>query len=271
MTNLGYIHQGFYKLHKGNEPRYTFRIDLTSDFNTIENRMNKTFIKTVRKSYDYDLIIKESNDINTFYNLIKKNAEKDGFKSYSLNFYTNLYQEFKKYNQIKIFEAIIKIQEVLQKLNNECDELEKKLQNNPKNKVDIENMLNRHNKDIEMLQEYKDTEKLVFCSLVCVYSGDKAWTLYIGNNALGTKTNAVNRLYYESIKDAFENKYALMDLFGTVGDPHTTFKNMAGIHEFKRKMGGEYIEFIGEFDLVNKKFMYKILPILLKIYRKIRG
>ena len=78
------------------------------------------------------------------------------------------------------------------------------------------------------------------------------------------------RCYYEAIKDAFNKGYDFFDLFGTPGDPHTTYKNLAKLHDFKRKYGDKYIEFIGEFDLVNKKVLYKMLPTLLGIYRKIR-
>ena len=50
----------------------------------------------------------------------------------------------------------------------------------------------------------------------------------------------------------------------------TKYKNLAGIYEYKRKIGGTYVEFIGEFDLINKPIWYLILPKLLKIYRKIK-
>ena len=72
------------------------------------------------------------------------------------------------------------------------------------------------------------------------------------------------------MKDAYDNNYEFYDLFGTIGDPKTTYKNLAGLHEFKRKFGGEYIEFLGEFDLINKPVWYKILPHLLKIYRTLK-
>ena len=35
-------------------------------------------------------------------------------------------------------------------------------------------------------------------------------------------------------------------------------------------MGGTYTEFVGEYDIVNKPFINKMLPIMLKIYRKLR-
>ncbi len=269
-TELGYIHKGFNKLYEKNQPRYTFRINLKNDFSEIENKMNRTFLKTVRRSCDYDLEIRLSDDIETFYNLVKNNAEKDGFSSYSLKYYEDFYHIFKKYDQVKIFEAVLSPKKVVEKFKNELELLEERLKiDATKNKIDTENIITRLKNDIDLLKDLKE-DKIVVCSLICVYSAKGAWTLYIGNDYLGTKTSAVNRLYYESIKDAHENKYDFMDLFGTVGDPHTNYKNLAGIYEFKRKIGGEYIEFIGEFDLVNKKFWYIILPIILKLYRKVR-
>lgn len=264
---LGYIHKGFNKIHERNQPRYTFRIPLKTSFEEIESKMNRTFLKTVRRSYDYDLEIRLSDDINTFYNLIKNNAEKDNFHEQSLNYYTNFFAIFKKYHQVKMFEAVLKPKEVVIKLTNELKDLEAKEQ--IKHSIDTENVINRLKNDISLLSELKEDE-IVVCSLICVYEAKGAWTLYIGNDTLGTKVSAINRLYYEAIKDAHLNKYDFMDLFGTVGDPHTNFKKLAGLHEFKRKMGGEYIEFIGEFDLVNKKFWYLVLPPILKVYRQLR-
>ena len=39
--------------------------------------------------------------------------------------------------------------------------------------------------------------------------------------------------------------------------------------EFKKKFGGDYVEFIGEFDLITNKFMYFVFNKLVPIYRNI--
>ena len=96
--NSGFKHQGFYKLYEGNQPRYTIRINLKQPWDTIENSISKTFMKTVRKSNNYDLEIKQSDDIKTFHDLILNNANKNDFKAYSLNYYQSFYDNFKKYN-----------------------------------------------------------------------------------------------------------------------------------------------------------------------------
>ena len=137
--------------------------------------------------------------------------------------------------------------------------------------ADTNNIIARLKKDIEVFSEYKGNENgIVSLILICPIINNQMWTLYIGNNSLATYTFAVNRSYYEAMKIASEKNCEFLDLFGTCGDPGTKEKNYNGIHEYKRKMGGTYTEFVGEYDIVNKPFINKMLPIMLKIYRKLR-
>ena len=270
LINLGYKHTGFYKLYEGNKPRYTIRIDLTKPIEEINKEMSKSFLKTVKKSYDYNILVRNSSDIKTFSALINLISQKNGFSSYSLDYYQNFYDEFIKNNEVKIFEAVINPKNIIKDLQEKANKIKNELNITTKRKQDLENMLKKYNKDLDLFSKFKENDNLVVCSLICAYTKFGCWTLYIGNDNIGMQINAVNRLYYEALLDAKKNGYMFYDLFGTVGDPHTNYKNLAGLHEFKRKFGGEYLEFIGEFDLINKKFWYKILPILLKIYRKLR-
>ena len=52
----------------------------------------------------------------------------------------------------------------------------------------------------------------------------------------------------------YDKGIKIYDQFGTIGDLSENNKRL-GLHEFKKKFGGDYIEFIGEFDLVNKKII----------------
>ena len=40
-----------------------------------------------------------------------------------------------------------------------------------------------------------------------------------------------------AIKYSYEQGYDFFDVFGTPGDPHTDYKNLAKLHDFKRKFG----------------------------------
>ena len=259
--NLGYKHKGFNKLYEGNQPRYTFRtyFEKYSTFEEVEKCFSKSFSRPVKRSYNYDLEIYESKEVKTFHDLIKIVSDKDGFNAYSYDYYKNVYDEFSKKGYIKIFNVKIDPKHLIDKFK---EELEKEKKEDRKTKIQ---------KDIEYFTNLsKEKEAYTIASLICTYSKTGAWSLYIGSDATAEYTGTINRLYYEFLKDAYENKYEYADLFGVVGDPKTKYKNLAGIYEYKRKIGGDYIEFIGEFDLINKPIWYNILPILLKIYRSIK-
>ena len=81
-----------------------------------------------------------------------------------------------------------------------------------------------------------------------------------------------NYLVYEKqIRDSKERNMEIFDVFGTIGEP-TSDNHLVGLHDFKKKWGGEYTEFIGEFDFIINKFMYfvykKLIPIRHKIVNK---
>ena len=267
MKSIGYKHGGFYKLYEGNQPRYTFRINLKKDMVDIENVFNKSFTKSVKRSYDYDLVIDNEIRVDDFYNLLQYNSSKDGFNPHSKEYYEAFVKNMGK--TMKFFNASVNPYKLSLKIGDAIKEQEELLKSNPKKEADIKNKLARLNKDYEEFSKYEDKD-IVVCSLVCTYTDKRAWSLYIGSADLANQTFAVSRCYYEAIKDAHDNGYDFFDLFGTVGDPNTKYKNLAHLHDYKRKFGDEYIEFIGEFNLVNKPIMYKLLPIMLKIYRKIR-
>lgn len=259
---LGYKHQGFNKLYEGNQPRYTFRTfyDKYESFEEVEKTFSKSFARPVKRSYNYDLEIYQADEVKTFHDLIKLISSKDGFHEYSYDYYKNVYEELSKQGYVKVYNVKINPQHLIDKFSQELEKEKKE-----ERKVKIQ-------KDIDYFKEVAKNHKDEYtcASLIVTYSATGAWSLYIGNDEVAAYTGTVNRLYYEFMKDAYEDGYLYADLFGVVGDPHTKYKNLAGIYEYKRKIGGDYIEFIGEFDLINKPFWYKVLPVLLKIYRTIK-
>ena len=270
MLSLGYNHTGFYRLYEGNQPRYSFRINFGKPWEEVEAKFNKTFMKSVRRSEQYDLIIDNEVRVSDFYRLLQSNSCKDGFDPHSEEYYKIFSEEMAKDNNMKYFNVSIRPKDYLKKIDGEIDSLNKELEKSPKKEADIKNKIARFEKEKEVFSKIKE-DQVVVCSLICTFTKNRAWSLYIGSDDLANFTFAVTRSYYEAIKDAYNNGYVFFDLFGTPGDPHTKYKNLANLHDFKRKFGDEYIEFIGEFDLVNKKLLYKLLPIMLKVYRKLRG
>ena len=268
MLDLGYKHTGFYKLYEGNQPRYTFRIDLNRKWEDIESKMSKSFLQSVKRSFQYDLEINNEINISEFYELILGTSEKDNFDPHNEFYYQTLINVFKNY--IKFFNVSIDLGKQKSKIFNTLKEYKENITNVSKKKIsDYNDKIKRLENEFNFFTKFDD-EKKIICTIVCISTNNRVWSFFQAGNELSNKTCAVMRCYYEAIKDAYNQKYDFFDLFGTPGDPNTSYKNLAKLHDFKRKFGDKYIEFIGEFDLINNKFLYNLLPIMLKIYRKLR-
>lgn len=273
MLKLGYHHTGFNHFFDHNQPRYTFRISYENEMEVIEKNIHKSILKKIKKTYQYHLIFRESDNIQTFHDLIQKVSDRDDFEAYSLDYYQNFFEYMYPNGHAKVFELVINPKELLQERKEELEKLNLSIKENKvkeNDKINVQNSCDRLQKEITLLEPYQDKEELVICSQVCACNQTRLWTLYIGNNDLGRDFYAVNRMYYEVIKYGKEHGYKDLDLFGTVGDPKTTLHNYAGLHAFKANFGGTYTELIGEFDLINKPILYKLLPLVLKIYRKFK-
>ena len=213
---LGYKHKGFNKLYEGNQPRYTFRtyFNKYNSFEDVEKDFSKSFARPVKRSYNYELEIYQSDEVKTFHDLIQIVSNKDGFNAYTYDYYKDVYDEMSKRGHIKVFNVKINPSKLIEKFNIELEQEKKE-----DRKVKIK-------KDIEYFENVDNKEEYTCGSLICTYTNTGAWSLYIGNDEVATYTGAVNRLYYEFIKDAYDNKLEYADLFGVVGDPNTHYKNL---------------------------------------------
>jgi peptidoglycan pentaglycine glycine transferase (the first glycine) len=146
-------------------------------------------------------------------------------------------------------------------VNNLINITEKVLQecNIPEKKFKLENR-------VKAYKEYKNQE-LVVSSYVNIHYGDKSWYLYGANDMTFKDTFANYKLFDYQIEHSKAVGAIIFDEFGTIGDPHST-KPVAGLHEFKKKFGGEYTEFIGEFTYIINPFMYFVFDKLVVLYRK---
>ena len=283
LKEVGFKHQGFTKNFETMQPRYTFRIDLTKSLEEIESHYSKTTKQRIAKSKKLatEVVIGDEKDLKEFYHLMTLTENRKDFISYNEDYYNTLYEIFNGNKNSKatlflgkvIFNKTIKaLENNLKTINDQIsilpiDNLSKsakaKLQELTKQK---ENIL----KEIEKYKEYKKeygTEITLSAHMIIEYS-DKAWVLYAGNHNILTDSYVNYNTYAEHIKYAKEKGIKIYDQFGTIGDLSPDNPRL-GLHEFKKKFGGDYIEFIGEWDYVTKPFMYFIFTKIIPIYRKI--
>ena len=76
-------------------------------------------------------------------------------------------------------------------------------------------------------------------------------------------------MQYEMIKYAKDNNFKRFNFYGIDGDFSKESINY-GLFDFKRGFNSNVVELIGEFDLVENKFNYKLYNFLLKQYKRLR-
>lgn len=283
LKKLGYKHLGFTKNFETMQPRYTFRIDLEQSLEEIENHFSKTTKQRIAKAKKLDTYVEigSEKDLKEFYHLMTLTETRKDFVSYNEDYYSTLYDIFNGSQNTKatlflgkvdIDRTIKAISENLKKVNNQISILPiDNLSKSAKNKLkELTKQKENYQKEIEKFENYKQEygNNLTLSAHMIVEYMDKAWVLYAGNHNILTETYVNYYTYEEHIKYCKEKGIKMYDQFGTIGDLNKENPRY-GLHEFKKKFGGDYIEFLGEFDYVTNKPMYFIFTKLVPFYRKI--
>jgi peptidoglycan pentaglycine glycine transferase (the first glycine) len=281
IKSCGFKHLGFTKNFETSQPRYTFRIDLTQSIEEIESHFSKTTKQRIAKSLklDTEVVIGTKDDIPEFYHLMTLTENRKDFVSYNEDYYETLYEIFNGnenskatlfLGKVHINKTLKALEKNLKDINNQISILPiDNLSKSAKAKLaelsrQKENILN----EIEKYKEYKKEygESLTLSAHMIIEYGDKAWVLYAGNHNILSETYVNYNTYFEHIKYCKNRGLKIYDQFGTIGDLREDNPRL-GLHEFKKKFGGDYIEFIGEWDYVTNPIMYFVFTKLVPIYR----
>lgn len=281
LKNMGYKHLGFNKGFENEQPRFTFRLNLDNNFEKIYSNFHATTRKILNKGnkYNLDLYKGTVDDIDDFYLTMKETAKREGILQAPIEYYKTFYEIFNKDNYSDLYIVKANIKKIKETISNNIDEVKKDIEriNNNTDKVKGANKVHDLQKQLEKLKiEYNNIDaikedNIVLSSIITVKYKDRVWTVHGGNNSCLMELNANYLLYYTIIKDAYDEGYKKIDFFGASGYANPDKNNpIFGIHSFKKRFGGEYTEFIGEFDLIINKPIYYIFKTLIPIYRKIK-
>lgn len=281
LKKIGYKHLGFTKNFETNQPRYTFRINMKQDMDTIFDHFSKTTKQRINKAnkLGVEVSIGNINDINTFYELMAITENRKDFISFSKDYYKKQYEIFSKDNMAVLFLGKVNTKKIVSNYKKELLEIDnqfkefdnKNLSKSAKSKID--NLTIKKEKLIKEINKYEDAQKqygniITLNAHMIITYDNKAWVLYAGNHNILTESYANYATYFEHIKYCKEHGIEIYDQFGTIGDLSKNNPRL-GLHEFKKKFGGDYIEFLGEFDYVLKPFMYFVFTKLVPFYRNI--
>ena len=281
LKKLGYRHLGFTKNFETMQPRYSFRIDLTKPWEEVEKNFSKTTKQRIKKAEDLlvDVKIGTDKDINTFYQLMILTETRKDFVTHNEKYYQSLYKIWNQDNECNLFLGSVDLDKIIKKQTELKQEIENELtkyehENLSKSEKSKKNELEKRKDKLETdIQKYQQAQKeygtnITLSAHFIIEYGDKAWVLYAGNHNILTDTYTNYKTYEQHIKYYYDKKIKTYDQFGTIGDLRKE-NPLLGLHEFKKKFGGNYVEFTGEFDLVLNKPMYFVFTKLVPLYRKL--
>ncbi len=259
LKQIGFKRQKLNKFFEREQPRFTFRINLDNEEN-INKRYSKTVHRFIKKadSYQVETYIGAKEDLKEFTRLMKLTEARQNFFSHDDKYYDKFYDIFSKNDHVALMLGKININKIIAMLEENLASIDKENEENYKKKQE----------ELAFFKERKDKGEIIVSAYLTVFYGNKAWYLYGANDMDYKMTLSNYKLFDFQIKEAYKRKIEIFDEFGTIGDVHTSNK-LIGLHEFKKKFGGEYTEFIGEFDYIQKKFISKLYFLMIPIRRKL--
>lgn len=284
LTELGYIHQGFYITmdeKKDLEPRWLSVLEL-------ENKTTDEILKEMRTTTRWSIRNSEKNclrviecsrdDLKEFKLLMKHTAERREFIDRPLSYYQNMYDVLSKEDLIKVLLVEINFKELLEKTTKEKEELLEKIErskDNPKKQNQLKELtqeLTSFDKRIESLLEYQkkygDT-KIIAGGLYMLYGRQLVYLLGASYKEF-MKYNSQYLLQWQMINYAKEHNYQTFNFYGIDGDFSKESKNY-GLFDFKRGFSACVVELIGEFDLVINKPLYHLYKLTFKTYKILKN
>ena len=281
LRKLGYKHKGFTKNFETMQPRYTFRIDFNKDYADIENNFSKTTKQRIKKASDLGVNVRigDIKDIKSFYDLMIITENRKDFITHNESYYRTLYKIFSKDKECNLFIGSVDLTKILKKLKEKKTALILEMDSFPKEelsksqksrKQEVLKQLEHVNEEIDRYTKYSKeySNNINLSAHFIIEYGGIAWVLYAGNHNILTDTYTNYLTYKNHIKYYYDKGIKTYDQFGTIGDLRSD-NPLLGLHEFKKKFGGNYVEFTGEYDLVLSKIYYLGFTKLVPIYRNI--
>jgi len=285
LKNLSYKHLKYADDFKTTEqPRFTFRLDLKDSMENINQRMHNTTKKILNKGniYNLDINIGTKEDIPSFMITMRETAKRENIACSSEEYYSLFYDTLNKQNMSDLYVVKTNVtnlnkiyDEKINEINNKINELDnlqnKNIKKTENKKKEYQSELERCIKEKLLINEINE-EEIILSSIITVKYNNKVWTVHGGNSTNLRFLNSNYTLYHQIIMDAHKDGYELIDFFGTMGtNENKTNESIKGIHSFKKRLGGEYTEFVGEFVLIGNKLLYTMYTKLIPLWRKLNN
>ena len=231
LKDKGFIHYGFSKGYtKEAQFRWSYCLNISQTEEQLFANMNQRCRRCIRKSEKYPLISidVDEHNIDDFMNIMKHTAKRQKHAERSPEYYLNL----KKYLKERLLLKVIYLD---------------------KNKY-LENF--KDDKLYELIkQEKKDLIPISAGGFI--FDNDKLNYVYGGTYSHYMGLMAQYKMQIDMIRLAKEKKLSFYDFGGISGIFEKDTPNY-GVYEFKKGFGGYVVEYIGEFDYIIYKVLYRL-------------
>ena len=294
LSEVGYRHLGFAQDFESTiQPRYTFRLDLTPDVAALsKNAHSKTrYNLKIAQKRGIEIVEGSRDDLKVFADIMNVTGSRNGFLTRPLSYFEDMYDALNPSGNCRLYLARLHTKKALEALEAEqkttkqtVSNLQSQLQQEElpdKKRQKLENKLapelkkldNLGNQLAEMQSLYeKHPDGIYMSGIITTYFGNKAWYLYGASDDVYREFMPNYLIQWHALTNAKEEGYDIYDFFGISGrtdaeDP------LHGLYRFKKGFGGEFTEFVGEFDLVVNPLLYgiwtKVLPAFKKYKKKL--
>jgi peptidoglycan pentaglycine glycine transferase (the first glycine) len=270
LKSLGYVHKGITLDFDGVQPRFVFILDVDRDKKELMDSFHHKTRYNIRlaKRKGIEIYEGKKEDLVDFERIMKVTGARDGFITRPLSYFQKMYDYLVPSGRMKLFMAKYNIKKAFV-------EAEKDLNNELKSKNPDENRIKKleeQKQELEVLcKEHPDG--IVVSGTILLITGKRAWYLYGASDNLYRNVMPNYLIQWEMIQYAMDRGCTIYDFRGISGnlDPD---HHLYGLYRFKKGFNGEFVEYIGEFDLVVNKFLYNIwefwLPRIKKLLRKLK-
>lgn len=270
LKTMGYYHKGTNMDFEGIQPRFVFKLDVDKDKEELFKSFHHKTRYNIRLGEKKGIEIYEGSieDLPEFERIMRVTGARDGFITRPLSYFQNMFKAMEQSGKMKLFMARYNVKKALNKAMMDLDKEETSKKPN-------EDRINKLKKEIPKMQELALEHKdgIIVSGAIVLLNGKKAWYLYGASDNVYRNLMPNYLLQWHMIKYSMDYGCTLYDFRGISGnlDPE---HHLYGLYRFKKGFNGDFVEYIGEFDLVVNKFLYNLwefwVPKIKRILRKIK-
>lgn len=270
----GFIHLGYNGGYSGNwMSRFTIKLDMHDKTlkqvlkdikrcNTLTNKNEMRDIRVYKAAYNELYILQQAQ---------KELSEKLGFKVKPLTYFERLWKCYEKYVHyyvvdVNYHQAIINLQTAIEELQDKLEIVK------DQNKIQsYQSAISSYKKEIKEIKDagLDQDIRTPLGGKFIIQIGENVWNINMYTNKSFVNFRAAFALHRYVIEDRYLAGAKTYDFEGIVGTDDSNDPYF-GQQEFKKSFGGDYLEFLGEFDQINHLHLYQLWKLLDKLYRRIR-